>query len=198
MSVFVSRCLFQDFFNAHNRLLPLASLDLHSHSALIVDVGAVLGHGYKVGANRSYDRSRIMHTMSYVRKGDVLKLYDLGSAKTFLGSVVVEQTEQLSPAAPMPRGWSKTQWVNRVHPDSLMLWRVKIGPCISPDTAAKPTRACRAGTELSTLVQIDRFASFGAHVRNCSFHDSCKTAAFVTISIFPADDDPGSLSGVLR
>ena len=137
----------------------------------------MLGHDYQVGANRSYDRSRIMHTMSHVQKGDVLKLYESGPTKAFLGSIVVERVEQLGPNVPIPSGWSKTQWVNRVHPDSLMLWQVAFGSCISPHATTKiadTVRACGAGTQFSTLVQIDRFGSFGTVVRNCSLHDSCE------------------------
>ena len=165
---------------------------MDSHTALIVDVGDVLGHGYKVGANRSYDAPRIMHTMSHVRTGDKLKLYDSGPAKAFLGSIVVEHAKQLGSETPMPSGWSNTQWVNRVHPDSLALWQVTFSSCqppqavdmqLSVESAATTTNsssiatfdACGAGTELSTLVQIDRFGSFGTVVRNCSLHDSCES-----------------------
>jgi hypothetical protein len=170
-----------DFFNAHNRLLPMASLDLRSHTAMIVDVGDVLGHGYVAGAAKSIDAHRIVHTMDSVRKGDVLRFYDDGPAKAFLGSVVVAEAKSMV-GAPIPSGWSKTPWKSRVHPDALMLWQVTFGDCTPPPTppahaaetasrdvrdgAARRSSACGEVGAFTALVQIDRLSSFGAVIRN--------------------------------
>ena len=162
----------------------MASLDLRSHTAMIVDVGDVLGHGYVVGAAKSIDAHRIVHTMDGVRKGDVLGFYDNGPAKAFLGSVVVAEAKSMV-GAPIPRGWSKTPWKSRVHPDALMLWQVTFGDCTPPtppthaaetaaetasrdvrDGAARRSGACGEVGPFTALVQIDRLSSFGAVIRN--------------------------------
>ena len=117
----------------------------------------MLGHGYEVGANRSYNQHRITHTMAHVGPGDVLKLYDVAPPKALLGSVVINTATSLE-SAPIPQEWANTPWAKRVHPDALQLWQVTYreectgGPCALPNGS------------FSALVQIDRFASAGADV----------------------------------
>ena len=67
----------------------------------------MLGHGYEVGANRSYNQHRITHTMAHVGPGDVLKLYDVAPPKALLGSVVINTATSLE-SAPIPQEWANT------------------------------------------------------------------------------------------
>ena len=144
---------------------PLARLALDTREAWIVDVGTAPRNGY-VGP--TYDGTlnpHIGHTMAYVRPGDILRLYNVTPPHAFTATLVVEENQGVADNAtarlpPLPAALR-----SRVEPDSIAIFKVRFRLMDGTDGALQLA-------DFGVLVQVDRFSSAGAVLRQNYLHDS--------------------------
>jgi hypothetical protein len=159
----IERCevgfIADDFVNVHNRLLPLQSFDASSSSAIVMDVGLTPGPG----------TGDVTHVMGFVKAGDELKIYQTGT-HLLLGKLVVSSTQWVNAGGSLIPKLQPPALAARVSTAGIEEWQVTFDGA----TSTVPTGPI---ANYTAVVQMDRFSSFGAVIRNNYFHDTYNNIA---------------------
>eukprot|EP00937_MAST-01D_sp_MAST-1D-sp2_P005933 g5933.t1 len=173
-----------DYLNVHNRLLPLARLDLDPSGSLatawILDVGTAPLHGYTGATQGGARNAHVAHTMDVVAAGAVIELFAAAPPYEPLGAVVAlaapaavsNATAALPPLPPL--------LAKRAEPGAFVAYAVRFDTAAA--TALAPQLLNGSAGVFGALAQVAGLSSAGATVRRTHFHDSYNNVARIAAS----------------